>query len=208
MRCLFVSLNNSPLSLINCQQDVSNGQSNLTCQEGAAGCESEETYREDLISEESDENFLNARKVASSGQETQASKMLQRGKRLLTELHIGQNATLRVPEFDRGPSDPRNLLVVILGKINDFYEVGCREGRLINKYTRADLDLVSETLLSPQEVSDAKLTLRTAVSKVTGGQGYAKCACKKSCDTSRCSCKKKSMMCNSKCHPGKACEIL
>ena len=59
-------------------------------------------------------------------------------KRLLTELHIGQNATLRVPEFDRDPSDPRNLLVVILEKNNDFYEVGCREGRMINKYTRKD----------------------------------------------------------------------
>ena len=77
--------------------------------------------REDLIIEESDENFLIARKIASSGQETQASKIWQRGKRLLTELHMGQNATLRVPAFDRGLSDPRNLLVVILGKKNDFY---------------------------------------------------------------------------------------
>ena len=175
-----VSLNNYSLSLINCQQDVSNGQRNLTCQEGAAGRESEETSREDLISEESDENLLCARKVASSRQETQASKMLQRGKRFLTEIHKGQTATLRVPEFDHGPSDPRNLLVVILGKKKYFYEVRCREGRLINKYTRVDLDLVSETLLQPQEVSDAKVTLRKAVSKVTGGQEYALCTCKKS----------------------------
>ena len=49
-----------------------------------------------------------------------------------------------------------NVLVVILEKKNYFCEVGCREGRLINKYTSADLDLVSETLLSSQDVSDAK----------------------------------------------------
>ena len=120
MRGLLVSPNKSPLSLISCQQDVSNGSSNLTCQEGVAGRESEETYREDLISEESAENCLSARTVASSGQEIQASKILQRGKLFLTEPHIDQNATISVPEFGSGPSDPRNLLVVILGK-NIFF---------------------------------------------------------------------------------------
>ena len=82
------------------------GQNNLTCQECAAGCKSEETYREELISEEFDENFLSARKVASSVLEIQASKMLQRGKRLLTEPHIGQIATIRVPQFDSGSQRP------------------------------------------------------------------------------------------------------
>ena len=69
-------------------------------------------------------------------------QMLQCSKRLLGQLHIGQNETIKVPQFDCGPSDPRNLLMVILEK-SVFYEVGCKDGRMINKHTTADSDLVS-----------------------------------------------------------------
>ena len=67
-----------------------------------------------------------------------------------TDLHIRQNETLTVSEFDRGPSNPRYLLVLFLRKKYDLHMVGHREGRLINKYTTTVLSLVTEKLLSPQ----------------------------------------------------------
>ena len=85
----------------------------------------------------------------------------------IIEFFIGLSHTLRllkqgqtlwmfsIPEFDRGPSDPSNLLVVILGKINSPVRLDAeRVERQINK-TTADSDLVSRKVLSPKEVSES-----------------------------------------------------
>ena len=106
-------------------------------------------------------------------------------------MSVGQNATLRVPEVDRCPYDPRNLLVVIMHIENEMYKVGCREGTLTAKYSAADLDSVRENLIKIDDVPEIELALRTVVSKTTGGQGYLKCSCKTNGKTLRCSCKKK-----------------
>ena len=58
--------------------------------------------------------FKDVRELAVSGQEIAANKMTRRAKQLLKPFDVGQNATLKVPEFDRGPCDPRNLLVVVM----------------------------------------------------------------------------------------------
>ena len=131
--------------------------------------------------------------------------MKARATHLLKDFERGDNATLKVPEFDRGPSDPRNLLVVIMDREDELYTVGCQQGTLRTKYTAADLEVVSEKLLTIDEVPELTLPLSTAISKGTGGQGYTKCACKKSCATNRCSCTKHKMKCNSRCHPGFTC---
>ena len=131
--------------------------------------------------------------------------MTRRAKQLLKPMSVGQNATLKVPDVDRGPCDPRNLLVVIMHVENDMYQVGCREGTLKTKYSAADLDSAKQNLLKVEDVPAIELALRTAVSKTTGGQGYLKCSCKSNCKTLRCSCKKRGSMCNSRCHPGLSC---
>ena len=74
-----------------------------------------------------------------------------------------------------------------------------------NKSVAADMDPVKEKLLTPDEVPDVEMALRTAVTRYTGGQGYVKCSCKTNCTTSRCSCTKKQLKCNSRCHPGRSC---
>ncbi|KRX22499.1 hypothetical protein T07_9547 [Trichinella nelsoni] len=68
---------------------------------------------------------------------------------------------------------------------------GCREGKLSFKFTAADLQVISENLLSTDEVPDAEISLRTAVTKATGGQGYVKCMCLSGCSSGRCSCSRK-----------------
>ena len=117
--------------------------------------------------------FEKVRQAAAAGQELAARAMTRRGKQLLKEFQVGDNATLKVPEFDRGPSDARNLLVVVMSKSKDLYKVGCKEGSLRARYTTADLDPINKNLLSVTDVPNVELPLRTAITKYTGGQGYA-----------------------------------
>ena len=78
--------------------------------------------------------FKDVRELAVSGQETAANKMTLRAKQLLKTFDVGQNATLKVPEFDRGPCDPRNLLVVVMeATILRFCSLQC--SRLIQQWT-------------------------------------------------------------------------
>ncbi|XP_068235556.1 uncharacterized protein [Palaemon carinicauda] len=141
---------------------------------------------------------VSADEEEQEGEEEQITKRVK-------HLQEGDNATLKVPEFDRGPSDSRNLLVVVLQRDEDLYEVGCREGRITTRSTAADMDPVKEKFLTPDEVPDVEMALRTAVTRYTGGQGYVKCDCKTNCTTSRCSCTNKLLRCNSRCHPGRSC---
>ena len=87
-----------------------------------------------------------------------------------------------------------------------MYEVGCREGKLNAKFTAANLNHVTEALLGIESVPETVVSLRTVVTRATGGQGYTKCSCKSKCETGRCSCFKKKMICNSRCHPGTSCK--
>ncbi|KRX14635.1 KRAB-A domain-containing protein 2 [Trichinella nelsoni] len=167
----------------------------------------EEEIEEFLTSQEAnDETFIKARKEAASGQTRAAAKMTRRSKKMLIPLQIGQNCTLRVPDVDRGPADPKNFLAVVMAECEGLYTVGCREGKLASKFTAADLQVISENLLSIDEVPDTEIPLRTAVTKATGGQGYVKCMCLSGCSSGRCSCSRKRVLCNSRCHPGKSCK--
>ena len=134
--------------------------------------------------------------------------MARRGKNLLKPLSIGQCATLRVPDVDRGPTDPKNLLVVILKEEEGLYTVGCREGILRPKFTPADLSGIKQSLIKSEEVPHICLSIRTATARATGGQGYIKCQCTTQCTSGRCSCLRKEIKCNSRCHPGRSCKNL
>ncbi|KRX30744.1 hypothetical protein T05_10711, partial [Trichinella murrelli] len=76
------------------------------------------------------ETFIKARKEAALGQTRAAAKMTRRSKKMLIPLQIGQNCTLRVPDVDRGPADPKNFLVVVMAECEGLYTVGCRERKL------------------------------------------------------------------------------
>ncbi|KRY27849.1 hypothetical protein T01_883 [Trichinella spiralis] len=111
---------------------------------------------------------------------------------MLIPLQIGQNCTLRVPDVDRGPADLKNFLVVVMAECEGLYTVA------------ADLQVISENLLAIDDVPDAEIPLRTAVTKATGDQGYVKCMCLSGCSSGRCSCSRKRVLCNFRCHPGKS----
>ena len=147
------------------------------------------------------------RASADQGHSKAAARMTRRGKHLLKPLSIGQCAPLRVPDVDRGPTDPRNMLVVVLKEQDGLlYTVGCREGILGPKFTAADLSAIEQPLIKAEEVSDVCLSIRTATSRAPGGQGYTKCQCTTQCTSGPCSCLRKKLKCNSRCHPGTSCK--
>ena len=102
----------------------------------------------------------------------------------MRDLDVGQCAAIRVPDVNRGPADPKNLIVVVLSVKEGMYTVGCREGILMSKFTVADLQPIHENLLVPSDVPDVELGVRTAVRKASGGQGYQ-------CTSGRGSCHRK-----------------
>ena len=51
-----------------------------------------------------------------------------------------------------------------------MYKVGCREGKLAQRYSTADLDFVKEPLLKICDVPNIEIALRTAVGKTSRGQ--------------------------------------
>ncbi|KRZ48220.1 hypothetical protein T02_14931 [Trichinella nativa] len=89
-----------------------------------------------------------------------------------------------------------------MAECEGLYTVGCRERKLASKFTAADLQMI-ENLLSIDEAPDAEIPLRTTVTKATGGQGYVKCMCLSGFSSGRCSCSRKRVLCNSRCHPVK-----
>ncbi|KRZ66072.1 KRAB-A domain-containing protein 2 [Trichinella papuae] len=113
-----------------------------------------------------DQTCIKAQKEAA------AAKTTRRCMKMLKLLHISQIATLRVSDVNRGPADLKNFLVVIMTECEGLYTVGCREGKLSSKFAAADLQVISENLLSIDEVPDAEIPLRTAVTKATDGHGY------------------------------------
>ena len=141
--------------------------------------ESEQTEMKDIDPEndsntpttETNNGFVTSRRKAFEGQEKSAKRMKIRGEKIVQIPKVGNNATIQIPEFDRGPSDPKNLLVVILSAENNLYEVGCEQAKISTKFTAADLDLLSEKLIYPGDVpNDVSLTLRSVVGKRSGGQ--------------------------------------
>ncbi|KRY51575.1 hypothetical protein T03_10435, partial [Trichinella britovi] len=102
---------------------------------------SQEANDEDSLNRDGKTTFIKAQKEAASGQTRAAAKMTRRSKKMLIPLHINQNCTLRVPDVDRGPADPKNFLAVVRAECEGLHTAACREGKLSSKFTAADLQL-------------------------------------------------------------------
>ena len=74
------------------------------------------------------------RETFAARQHKGAVRTLLSFKRLVQALEFGQCATLRIiTDVDRGPSDPKSLLVVSLITEDELHIVGCQEGVLEQK---------------------------------------------------------------------------
>jgi hypothetical protein len=143
--------------------------------------------------------------------------MLEKNIREIERVKIGDRVLLRVPDVDRGPLDPNNVVCLVLEERHGLFKLGCQVGVLDKYYaynsffkTKLECSFKEEDI---PKIIDKKgnktndyvmLGLREVVSKLSvgTGQGYVKCACTNNakCSTQRCSCKKANIACSSKCH--------
>ena len=138
----------------------------------------------------------------------QANKMLRTSHKQFPPAQIGDSVRIQVPDVDRGRTDSRNVLAVVVGiEDSDFYKLANKNGTLKQLYTRNQFVISKEKLLSINEISAQEISLReaAAANSRSGGQGYTRCHCKRKCSTNKCSCKSKGLLCNSKCHNSLSC---
>ena len=128
-------------------------------------------------------------------------------KQKLSELSVGNNVIIPIPQYDHGPTDPSNILGVIEEVSEYGYRVCTSVGTLSGYLCRNQIEAVNDTSLSISTIPSLQISLREAVCKIskTGGQGYLSCKCKGGCKTSKCKCKKKNILCNSHCHGSMTC---
>jgi hypothetical protein len=90
-------------------------------------------------------------------QELQAQKMVKRSRRVMVEGSIGDNVTVPIPSFDRGRTDPRNLIGVITDKDeNGLYRIAVKSGMLEGKFTRNQFDICAYALYSINDMNMEK----------------------------------------------------
>ena len=114
-----------------------------------------------------------------------------------------------MPNVDRGPTDSRNVLAVIIDIKYDKYKLGTENGVLSDHYSYHQLVKVPDPpILFVQDVeTNNPKSLREVVrlQSITGGQEVLRCDCESSCKTNRCKCKQSGVLCNSRCHHSATC---
>lgn len=148
---------------------------------------------------------------AKRKQEDQADRMKEFSAKRFKAAEVGQCVKVPVPEVDRGKTDPRNILAVVIEVTEDgCYRLGTKNGVLKQLYARNQFDPCKESFLSVEEVPKEKeVSLRQTASVLSdgNGQGFQRCNCSQStrCNTNKCNCKKRGLLCNSKCHGSATC---
>ena len=94
----------------------------------------------------------------------QANKILRTTQKQFPPAQIGDTVRIQVPDVDRGRTDSRNVLAVVVGiEDSDFYKLANKNGTLKQLYTRNQFVISKENLLSTNEISAQKLVLREAL---------------------------------------------
>ncbi|KAF2881158.1 hypothetical protein ILUMI_25017, partial [Ignelater luminosus] len=86
----------------------------------------------------------------------QAAEMLQQSYSKYSNVEIGQNVLVKIPDVDRGRLAPRNILAVVLSEREELYQLGTSTGVLEKLYARNELQ-TSQT----DTPIDNKSSLRT-----------------------------------------------
>jgi hypothetical protein len=80
------------------------------------------------------ERIREARVIANVGQDKSCKKMMQLNKKVIKNVKVGDLVLLSVPDVDRGPLDPSNLVCFVLAESNTLFQLGCRAGVLNSFY--------------------------------------------------------------------------
>ncbi|XP_065223547.1 KRAB-A domain-containing protein 2-like [Planococcus citri] len=148
------------------------------------------------------------RKRAIQGLEKQAKKMKAGSEAKFGVIERGTTVTVPVPEVDRSKCNPRNIIGVVLEVVDgQFYRIGTKDGTLPQLFSRGQIAPSTKEFLAIENVPPESITIREANGKssISGGQGFQKCSCTTKCTSNKCACRKKGVLCNSRCHSSLSC---
>lgn len=140
--------------------------------------------------------------------EEQGNEMLNRSRKKFAPVEVGTNVTVPVSYLDRGPTDSRNIVAVVMSEKEGFYQLGTEHAVLPRLYSRNQFEPCKEKFFGIDKVPKYKeLGVRKQVAAVSGNsQGFIRCGCKKKCEEgSRCKCRQNKTLCNSRCHDSLSC---
>lgn len=153
-------------------------------------------------------NVQREREKSKKCLEIQAKKMKLMSDKSHSEASVGFTVRIPVPEVDRGKGDAKSILAIII-KITEegFFQLGTRNGRIKQLYSRSQFSVCEQKLIKIEEVPDVEISLRSvATAQSLGtGQGFKKCSCKTQCVNKKCFCFRNNVLCNSKCHFSNPC---
>ncbi|KAI4455684.1 hypothetical protein MML48_9g00014052 [Holotrichia oblita] len=141
--------------------------------------------------------------------ETQAKKMKLMSDKSHSESSVGFTVRIPVSEVDRGKGDAQSILSIIKITKEGIFQLGARNGRIKQLYSRSEFSVCEQKLIRIEEVPDVEISLRSvATAQSLGtGQGFKKCSCKTQCVTvdTLGFCFRNNVLCNSKCHFSNPC---
>jgi hypothetical protein len=70
--------------------------------------------------------------------------------RSTTNVEIGQNVLIPIPNVDRGKGDPRNVMAVVGERVHNGYKLGTSSGMLLGSYTRNQFELPDSQSKMPE----------------------------------------------------------
>ena len=83
----------------------------------------------------------------------QANKMLRTSHKQFPPTQIRDSVRIQVPDFDRGRTDSRNVLAVVVGiEDSDFYKLANKNGTLKRLYTRNQFVISKENFFSINKI--------------------------------------------------------
>lgn len=140
-------------------------------------------------------------------------------------VEVGANVRIPIDAVDRGKTDPRNVLGVVMENNGGYYKIGTQhgfffskinlnknekyKGVLSHKLVRTAFATTGANHISLEDVplTSTAISLRAAskASSQHGGQGFKHCNCQSGC-ANRCGCRRDGKLCNSKCHGSLSCK--
>jgi hypothetical protein len=81
---------------------------------------------------------------------------------------LGQNDRMKISDIYRAKMDPKSIIAVITDiKVEEFYELGTKLGKLKALCTRNQCTLCKENFLSIEEVGKEEISVREVVKKLS-----------------------------------------
>lgn len=152
--------------------------------------------------------MVDTRKGVNASQKKNAEGMLKLSTKNIEGLEIDDVVAIAVPPVDRAKVDENMLLARVVGLQTGSVKLGTNAGMLpgyvqFGHCKKININYKECPSLSGP-VSGNKISLKKVAAAVSsvGGQGFIFCACKGTCNTTKCKCKKAGLACGSRCHQG------